>query len=90
MLEAAITKAVVVQDEKDGKTTLMGVAEYFDDYVNFKVKYDWETLNMKGFLNDLREKLAQEFDLPVKCIDLRDRQLLGKMEQYHKWNKAAN
>ena len=87
MLEATIVKAVVVQDEKTFKTKLMGVAEYFDDYINFTAEYDWETLDLEGFLSDLREKLAEGFDLPVHRVDLKDRQLLGKMEQYHKLYK---
>lgn len=90
MLEATITKAVVVQDEKTFKTKLMGVAEYFDEYVNFTCEFDWETLDMKGFLNDLREKLAEEFDIPPNRVDLKDRQLLGKMEQYHKLYKEQS
>lgn len=45
---------------------------------------------MKGFLNDLREKLAEEFDIPPNRVDLKDRQLLGKMEQYHKLYKEQS
>lgn len=84
MLEASIIKAVVVQDEKTLKTKLLGVAQYFEDYINFTCEFDWETLDLHVFLSDLREKLAEGFEIPVNRVDLKDRQLLGKMEQYHK------
>lgn len=90
MLEASIIKAVVVQDEKTFKTKLMGVAQYFEDYINFQAEFDWETLDLEGFLSDLREKLAEGFDIPVNRVDLKDRQLLGKMEQYHKLYKEQS
>jgi hypothetical protein len=79
MLEAVITKSVVLQDKETGGPVLMGVAEYGSDAVNFKVKYDWETLDQEGFLLDLRDKLAMGFDLPVYRVDLREKELLDKM-----------
>lgn len=80
----------MVQDEKTSKTKLMGVAQYFEDYINFTCEFDWETLDLHGFLSDLREKLAEGFDIPANRVDLKDRQLLGKMEQYHKLYQEMN
>jgi hypothetical protein len=89
MLEANIVKSVIVQDEKDGKTVLMGVAEYYDDAINFKVKYDWESLDYEWFIKELREKIAEGFDLPLKRVDIKEAVLLQKMKQYAEWNKAS-
>lgn len=80
MLEARVSKVVVVL--KDGKTSLMGVAEYYGDLVNFKVDYDYETLDIKGFLDDLREKLAEDFGLPVYRIDVNPEMIAGKLDQH--------
>lgn len=88
MLEANIVKSVVVQDEKDGKTVLMGVAEYYDDAINFKVKYDWESLDYEWFIKELREKIAEGFALPLKRVDIKEAVLLQKMKQYAEWNKC--
>lgn len=90
MLEARITITTVVQDEKTNGTVLFGVAERFDDAVNFRVPYDWETLDKEGFLEDLREKLAQDFDVPVYYVDIQADKLLRKMEEYHMMFKRAN
>jgi hypothetical protein len=87
MLEARITKTVVLWDEKAKGTCLMGVAEFYDDKVNFKVVYDWETLDKDGFIKDLREELARAFDMPLKTIDVREKEILKKMEIYHIWSK---
>ena len=89
MLEATITKAVVLEDEKDGKTVLMGVAEYFGECLNFKVKYEWDTLDKDWFLKELRETIAKEFDLAVKQVDVKAASLFQKMQQYHIWNKES-
>jgi len=88
MLEAQITKCCVVQNpetKEKGRvgTVLMGVAEYGDDAINFKVEYDWEVLDFKGFLGDLRETIAQSFDLPVYRVEVKEPMLLEKMRNYH-------
>jgi hypothetical protein len=81
MLEAEVTKLVVMPEK--GKTVLMGVAEYYGDCVNFRVPYDWDTLDIKGFLNDLREKLAEDFDLPTYRIALPEQQIVERMRDWH-------
>lgn len=88
MLEARVIKAAVLQDEKTGGTVLMGVAAYCDDQINFKVAYDWETLDREGFIKDLREKLAEDFDVPVYWVDVRESNLLDKMAQAYRDLKA--
>lgn len=88
MLEARITKAVVVQDEKTGKAVLMAVAEYYGDMVNIKAAFDWETLDQAGFIEDLKDSLAKDFDLPSYRIDVQEDKLLAKMEEYYKYMKA--
>lgn len=87
MLEARITKAVVLLDDKTGGTVLMGVAEYYGDMVNFKVPYDWETLDIPWFVNEMKETLAKAFDKNVYQMDIQERSLLGKMKEYHEWSK---
>jgi hypothetical protein len=52
--EGTITRAVVVED-KVGGTVLMGVAEYRDMVCNFRVPFDWDTLDYDGFLEDLKD-----------------------------------
>jgi hypothetical protein len=83
MLEAEITKCVVVQDKTGQGTVLMGVAEYYGDCVNFQVKYDWETLDHEAFIRDLREKLAEDLDVAVKQVNVYPALLLEKMRRGH-------
>lgn len=87
MLEAVIDKAVVVQDPRDQKTVLLGTASYGDERVNFRAKFDWQTLDKEGFLADLREKLAEDFDLPVYRVHIAEG-LLRKMDFYAKAYEA--
>jgi len=87
VLEAQITKAVVVQDDKTGGTVLLAVAEYFGEVVNVKVPYNWDTLDIGWFVEELRDKLAKDFDIPVNRVDIKERQLLGKMREYSEFNK---
>lgn len=89
MLEGNITKSVVLADEKTGKTVLMGVAEYYGNKVNFKLTYDWDTLDYEWFAKELRETLARDLDITVKQMDIGERRLFEKMKAYHEWNKNA-
>ena len=81
MLEAEFTKIVVMPDK--GKTVLMAVVEYYGTCVNVRVPYDWETMNVEVFLNDLREKLAQDFDLGTDHIAIPEKQLIESMRYWH-------
>ena len=87
MLEGNIIKSVVLQDEKTGGTVLLGVAKYFDNQVNFKVPYEWETLDYAWFVKELREVLARDLDITVKQMDIGEARLLEKMKKFHEWNK---
>ena len=88
MLEGNIVKSVILQDEKTGGTVLMGVAKYYDNQVNFKVPYDWETLDLEWFLKELREVLARDLDIQVKQMDIGESRLVQKMRQFSEWNKS--
>lgn len=89
MLEGKITKSVVLQD-KDGKgTVLMGVAEYFDRKVNFKVPYHWDDLDYEWFCKELREVLARDLGITVKQMDISEHRLLAKMKEFAMWNKDS-
>jgi hypothetical protein len=83
MLEGRISKAVVVQDKESKQTVLMGYAEYYGDRVNFKVAYDFETLDFNWFLETLREQLAEDLDIPPYRMDIQEEKLLRIMEKYH-------
>lgn len=85
-----IQSAVVLKNEKTGKPCLMGVAQFGDSRVNFQLDYDWPTLDIPGFLKDLRETLARDLGCAVKSMDIRDRQLLGLMEMRYKHLAAAD
>jgi hypothetical protein len=79
MIEARVIKSQVVV--KNAVTYLLGVAEYEDELVNFKLPFMWEVMDTDEFINDLRDKLAEEFDIPVYHVDVRADALLKKMEE---------
>ncbi len=84
MLEAAITKAVVVFDSKKKLPVIMGVAKYCDMQVNFAVPYDWDMLDTVWFCKELRDKLAHDFDVAIFQVDIKEKRLLAKMAEG--WN----
>jgi len=92
MLEARVTKCVVVEDNQ-GRPNVMGVAEYYDHKVNFKAVFDWDTLDKEGFIEDLRDSLAKQFELPVYRVDVRKGQVLRAMAEYSllqkRWNQGS-
>ncbi len=90
MLEAQITKAIVVQDKTGQGTVLMAVAEYYGECVNIRVNYEWETLDRDGFIRDLKEQLAKDFDLAVKQIEVYPELLLEKMRQGHEYFRGLH
>lgn len=83
MLEARIARCTVVQDQKSDKLVLVGVAEFFEDRVNFKAEYDWETMDKEQFIQDLREKLAEEFAVSASWVDVQPEKLLERMRIFH-------
>ena len=86
-----ISQAVILQDDKGGGTVLMGVAENSaSDKVNFKVPFKWDEMDIPGFLEDLKERLSKDMDIAASQMDIKERQLLGKMKKFHLMLKAAN
>ena len=79
MLEAEFTKVVVMPDK--GKTVLFAVVEYYGECVNVRVPYSWETLDIDGFLEELREQLAKDFDLPVYRISVPEKELIDRIAE---------
>jgi hypothetical protein len=79
MFEAKIVKCGVVHDSKLD-TTFVAVAEYLDEGLNIKAKYDWQNLDCDGFLADLREEIAKGFDIPVYKVEIDKDSILRKME----------
>lgn len=83
MLEARIEKAVVVQNPKNGQLVLMGYVDYFGDMVNFQTEFDWPSLDIEGFLQDLRESIAETLDIPSCRVDLQQNLLLSLMRRQY-------
>jgi hypothetical protein len=88
MLEARMSKVAILQDQKTQGTVLLAVAEYYDEMVNIKAPYDWETLDKDWFCSELKDKIAAAFDLPAYRVDIQEKRLLDKMAQYHYALKA--
>lgn len=76
MIEAQITKAVVKYDK--GNFYLLGVAEYEDTKVNFKIRYNHTNIDDE-LREELRQKLAEDFDIPAYRVDLKWELLEKKM-----------
>lgn len=89
MLTGNIIKSAVLSDEKTGKTTLFGVAQYYDNMVNFKVAYDWDTLDYEWFTKELKDTLARDLDIATSKMDINADSLLSKMRAYSEWNKET-
>ena len=80
MIEAKVIKAAVVQT--GSLPVISGVAEYEDMLINFNAKYRWEELDHEQFIVDLRDKIAESFDIPVYHVDMNPELLMGKMYQH--------
>jgi len=87
MITADLMKMVIV--EKDGKTYLMMVYRYDNEYLNLKIEYDYDHLDMTQFFKDLRERLAQDFDISPQRIELPERQITDKMRQWSLWQSGV-
>lgn len=77
MIKAEIRKAKVVQS--GNCLYLLGSAEYKDDAINFKVPFDLDDFDPKAFFKALREKIAEDFDVAEKRVELNEKHLLQKM-----------
>lgn len=77
MLEARLTKVAVMPEK--GATYLCGVAEYGSEMLNIKAKFDFNKMDHQAFLQELRERIAEEFDVPVYHVVMQNDVVLGKM-----------
>ena len=82
MLKARLTKAIVAYDNKM-RTTLLAVVEYEDECLNVNVPYDWTVLDQDGFILDLKDQIAKDFDIGVANVDIPETKLLQKMELFN-------
>lgn len=88
MVEAALTKAKVIHD-KTFNPIFVGVAEYDDEALNIKIKFDWDSFEPEDFANGLRQQIAKDFDLETKFVDIR-RKELTEMLAVSYWNYMNN
>lgn len=84
MVEATVMKAVVMQDENTKEPVLLGVCQYQDEIVNFRVPFSSEEDEYDEVIKALRDKLAEDFDLPVYRVDVKMDLLLKRMKYYAK------
>ena len=80
MLEATMTKCVV--QPVNGDTVLFAKFERFGDEVGVRAPFDWTIINRGEFLEDLKNQVAQAFDVPVHYIDIDDKRLFDRMEKW--------
>lgn len=78
MLEASITRLVVTPNNTFDALMVQGIAEYGEDCVNFQFPIYQET-DIGFTMNDLREKLASEFDLPPYRVDIKPEMVSQKI-----------
>ncbi len=89
MIEARLVKTRILGDGIGG-TLLVGVAEYEDEALNFKVPYEWEEVNEspEAFSLAIRDKIAEEFDIPINYVDMRDDNFIKEMRTFDMMNKG--
>jgi hypothetical protein len=66
-----------------GKVQLLAVAEMKDggdtEMANIQITYDWDELDQDKFVIELREKLAEDFDVAPGQVDISESHLLETM-----------
>ena len=80
MLEARMTKCAV--QPENGNTVLMAKFERFGDEIGVRVAFDWTILDRRIFLEDLRNSVAREFDIPTYHVDIDENHLFKRMETW--------
>lgn len=82
MIEATLRKCAV-QPEK-GRTILYCDFQYEDGGVGVTVMYDWfnEKFDHKVFIEDLKESVAKELDIPTYRVDVDAEKILRRMEHW--------
>lgn len=88
MIAAEILKCVVVLG-KNKETILMAVARYDNDFLNLKIEYDFDNLDVDQFFKDLKERLAQDFDIPTQRVSINERMVLDKMREFSLWQQGV-
>lgn len=86
MLEARLSRMAVMPEK--GALFFCGVAEYGEEMLNVKVKFDFENMDHKLFLEELRDTIAREFQIPVYHVVMNNDVVLGKMLAWHERFKA--
>ena len=77
MIEARLDKIAIMPEK--GSTVLYGVAEYGSDMLNIRAPFDFHTMDHNEFLEELRDKIAQGFDIPTYWVVMNNDVVLGKM-----------
>lgn len=81
MFEARIVKTVVEPHPKGAQ--LLGVAEYLDEAVNFSIAYDLKTMSITDILDDLKQKIAEEFDIKPYYVIIPENEIRSKMNYWY-------
>ena len=76
---------------ESNQTVLVGVVDYADEAMNFKVPYDWEEIaeDTKAFSLALRDKIAETFDLPLYHVDMQGDSFIEKMREFNMRNAGV-
>jgi hypothetical protein len=77
MIEARMDKIAIMPEQ--AQTILYGVVSYGSDMMNIRVPFKFDEMNHKEFLEELRDTIAKEYDIPVYHVVLDDNVILGKM-----------
>ena len=80
MLEVQMGK-IAIQPEK-GNTVLYAQFEGYGDKIGVRVPFDWTILDRKLFIEDLKNTVAEEMDIPVYYIDIDETRLFKRMESW--------
>lgn len=77
MVEASIIKMAVMPEPVG--TVFYAVAEYGSDMINVRAPFEFDTMDHEEFLDELRERIAEGFDIPKYHVDLKREVIIGKM-----------
>ena len=79
-----------ILNDGSGGTLLVGVVEYGDEMLNFKVPYDWEQVSeaKEAFSLAIRDKIAETFDIPVYHVDMGGDSFLDEMFNFYMMDKG--
>lgn len=80
MIEAKIQKIAIMPEK--GTSYLYAVAAYGTEMLNLRVPFDLTDVDYRLFLQELRDKIAEEFDIPVYHVDLDESVIVGKMTMW--------